>query len=107
MLPYLRRIQTLNYFPSPFNPVSRPARLRAKLQWQREHIAPALENLFFYYRDTCNIIEGEQPHHSKNLNKYDEIGRRLAAMWSKDEVTPERKVNHYSYAENRPFDLVA
>lgn len=105
MLPYLKRIQTLNYFPFPFNQISRPARLRAKLQWQGKHIAPILERLFFYYRNTCNI-QDQQPHHSKNLDKYDEIGRRLAAMWLTEEETAERKVNHYSYAENRPFDLV-
>lgn len=106
MLPYLKTNQALKYFfPFPFDQLYRPTRLRVKLRWESKHVAPKLERLYFYYRDRCNIID-RQPHHSKNLDKYDAIGKRLAQMWTKEELTPEMQVNHYSYAENRPFDLL-
>ncbi|MEG4518851.1 hypothetical protein [Microcoleus sp. AT9b-C5] len=81
-------------------------KLNAKLRWEKEHIKPVLGELFQSYGDTCYIFltfgcdegyvgKGYGFYHSRTAD-YDEIGRRLAQLWSIEQVTEERKVNHYS-----------
>ncbi|MEG4574284.1 hypothetical protein QUA56_16565 [Microcoleus sp. N3A4] len=91
---------------SGFNAESMFKRLTAKLRWEKEHIEPELGKLFPSYDDKCYIFltphcdeeyvgEGYGFYHSR-MEEYDEIGRRLAKLWSIDQETEERKVNHYS-----------
>ncbi|MEG4970458.1 hypothetical protein QUB11_27990 [Microcoleus sp. B6-A1] len=88
-------------FPSLFR------RLTAKLRWERKHIEPELGELFCYYDHKCYIFltppcdeeyvgEGYGFYRNDRTEQYEEIGRRLAKMWSIDQETEERKVNHYS-----------
>ncbi|MEG4396453.1 hypothetical protein QUB30_29130 [Microcoleus sp. BROC3] len=82
------------------------AKYTAKLAWEVENIEPELEELYPYYKDYCYIFL--TPHCDEKyvgpgygnyrdcLEKYDEIGRRLAQMWPIDQVTETRKINHYS-----------
>jgi len=81
--------------------------LTAKLRWEKEHIKPVLGELFPSYDDPCFIFltfgcdegyvgEGYGFYHSR-IEEYDEIGRRLAKLWSIEQETEERKVNHYSH----------
>ena len=80
--------------------------LAAKVRWEKEHIKPVLGDLFLSYGDTCYILltfscdegyvgEGYGFYHSRT-EEYDEIGRRLAKLWPIEQLTEERKVNHYS-----------
>lgn len=82
-------------------------RLTAKLRWERKHIEPELGELYGYYRHTCYIFltpqcdeeyvgEGYGFYRDDRTEQYEEIGRRLAKLWSIDQETEERKVNHYS-----------
>ncbi|MEG5035328.1 hypothetical protein [Microcoleus sp. AT3-D2] len=78
----------------------------AKLGWEIEYIEPDLDELYPYYKDHCYIFL--TPHCDQGyvgegygtyrdcIEKYEEIGRRLAKMWPIDEVTEARKINHYS-----------
>jgi hypothetical protein len=82
------------------------AKLTAKLRWERENIEPELGELYPYYKDYCYIFltpqckeyvgKGYGNYRDDRTEKYDEVGRRLAKLWSKEEETEERKVNHYS-----------
>lgn len=102
-------------FPEP-EPESKPAprfdadlafqQLTTKLRWEKEHIKPVLSELFPSYDDICYIFltfgcdegyvgEGYGFYHSRT-EEYDEIGRRLAKLWSIEQETEDRKVNHYS-----------
>lgn len=81
-------------------------KLTAKLRWEREHIEPELGELMPCYSDICYIFLTPQCNegyvgegygfYRDCLEKYDEIGRRLAKLWPIDKETEERKVNHYS-----------
>ncbi|MEG4455948.1 hypothetical protein [Microcoleus sp. N9_A1] len=82
------------------------AKFTAKLAWEIKNIEPELDELFPYYKDYCFIFL--TPHCDEEyvgegygtyrdcLDKYDEIGRRLAKMWPIDQVTEDRKINHNS-----------
>ena len=91
---------------SGFSAESMFKKFTAKLCWEQEHIEPELGELYGYYRHTCYIFltpqcdeeyvgEGYGFYHSR-MEEYDEIGRRLAKLWSIEQVTEERKINHYS-----------
>ena len=91
---------------SGFNAESMFKKLTAKLRWEKEHIEPELGELFPSYDDKCYIFltpqcdegyvgEGYDFYHSR-IEQYEEVGRRLAKLWSIDQETEERKVNHYS-----------
>lgn len=108
MLPYLTKSPDLSDLPlDPAQiPCSRPAlKLRARLRWDRKHVEPELGNLFIYYRNSCSLSDGRKTC-SELVAKYDEIGRRLAKMWSIDCEIPGRKFNHYSYAANRNLEVI-
>lgn len=86
--------------------------LTAKLRWEKKHIKPVLGELFPSYDDRCYIFltfgcdegyvgEGYGFYHSR-IEEYDEIGRRLAKLWSIEQETEERKVNHYSRGAQKP-----
>ncbi|MEG4594151.1 hypothetical protein QUB00_20420 [Microcoleus sp. F8_C2] len=82
-------------------------RLTAKLRWERKHIEPELGELFCYYDHCCYIFltpqcdeeyvgKGYGFYRDDCLDKYETIGKILASLWSIEEETEERKVNHYS-----------
>ncbi|MEG4210413.1 hypothetical protein [Microcoleus sp. S13_B4] len=76
-------------------------KLTAKLRWEKEHIKPVLGEMYPSYDDKCIIFltfrcdEGYGFYHSR-IEEYEEIGRRLAQLWSIEQVTEDRKVNHNS-----------
>lgn len=79
-------------------------KMTAKLRWEQKHIAPELgEELYPYYKHYCYIFlngyryegPGYGNYRENCDDRYDEVGNRLAQMWSKDEETEDRKVNHY------------
>lgn len=79
-------------------------RLTAKIRWEREHVEPALgKDLFPYYTHYCYIFiepyrytgPGYGNYRSDRDETYDEVGKRLAAMWPGNEETEDRKFNHY------------
>jgi hypothetical protein len=102
--PEPKRVSTSD---SGFNAESMFTKLTAKLRWEKEHIEPQLGELFPYYDHRCYIFltpqcdegyvgKGYGFYRDDRTEQYSEIGRRLAKMWSKEEETEERKVNHYS-----------
>ena len=79
-------------------------KMTAKLRWEHKYIAPELgEELYPYYKHYCYIFldgyryagPGYGNYRDDANDRYDQIGQRLAQMWAKDEVTEDRKVNHY------------
>ncbi|MEG4497008.1 hypothetical protein QUB05_07355 [Microcoleus sp. F10-C6] len=104
-LRYLTKIDNSGSEPSSYSfihpsaiPYDRPAlRLANRLRWDRQNIAPELERLFRYYRNTCSIAEKSQGFdYAKSAETYDEIGQRLAQMWSIKELTKVKRLNYYS-----------
>lgn len=79
-------------------PDDRPAlRLANRLQWDRLNIAPELDKLSRYYRNTCSIVDKTQGFDAaKSPETYDEIGKVLAQMWSIDQLTEVKRLNYYS-----------
>jgi hypothetical protein len=82
-------------------------KMTAKLRWERENIEPDLGELYPYYKHYCYIFltpqcdeeyvgQGYGNYREDRMEEYDKVGRCLAKMWSNEEETEERKVNHYS-----------
>ncbi|MEG4496696.1 hypothetical protein QUB05_04800 [Microcoleus sp. F10-C6] len=79
-------------------------KMTAKLRWERENIEPDLGALYPYYKHYCYIFlcdeeyvgQGYGNYRDDRMEEYDKVGRCLAKMWSNEEETEERKVNHYS-----------
>lgn len=104
-LPYLKKIDNSNSEPSSYSfihpsaiPYHRPAlRLANRLRWDRLNIAPDLDRLFRYYRNTCYIADKTQGFERPNFAEtYNEIGKILAQMWSIDQLTEVKQLNYYS-----------
>lgn len=104
-LPYLIKIdnsglEASSYrfiHPSAIPDDRRALRLANRLRWDRLNIAPELERLFRYYRNTCSIAEKSQGFDdAKSAETYDEIGQRLAQMWSIEQLTEVKQLNYYS-----------
>ncbi|MEG3849082.1 hypothetical protein QT971_19140 [Microcoleus sp. herbarium19] len=95
-LPYLNKIDNSDSEPSAYSfihpsaiPYNRAAlRLADRLGWDRLNIAPELDRLFRYYRNTCSIADKTQGfEHPNSGGTYDEMGKILAHMWSIDQLT--------------------
>lgn len=104
-LPYLKQIDNSGSEPSSYSfihpsaiPYDRPGlRLINRLRWDRQNIAPELQTLFRYYRNTCSIAQKTQGFESaKSAETYDEIGQLLAQMWSIEQLTEVKQLNYYS-----------
>ncbi|MEG5175572.1 hypothetical protein [Microcoleus sp. B3-D7] len=104
-LPYLKKIDNSGSELSSYSlihpsalPYDRPAlRLSKRLCWDRLNIAPELERLFRYYRNTCSIVDKTQGCERPNsAETYEEIGKILAQMWSIDQLTEVKQLNYYS-----------
>ncbi|MEG4445073.1 hypothetical protein QUB47_23600 [Microcoleus sp. AT9_B5] len=104
-LPYLTKIDNLGDKPSSYRfiypsaiPDNRPAlRLANRLHWDRLNIAPELQALFRYYRNTCSIVDKTQGFEAaKSPETYDEIGKLLAQMWSINNLSEVKQLNYYS-----------
>ena len=113
-LPFLKKID--NYSdsePSSYSfihpsaiPYDRPGlRLINRLRWDRQNIAPELDTLFRYYRNTCCLVKKTQGFESaKSAETYEEIGQLLAKMWSMapsrpasyEQLTKVKRLNYYS-----------
>jgi hypothetical protein len=119
-----RKKSELNSGASASNPASNPAsnsasnstaepkqeresifvKMTEKLRWERENIEPDLGALYPYYKHYCYIFlcdeeymgQGYGNYRDDRMEEYDKVGRCLAKMWSNEEETEERKVNHYS-----------
>ncbi|MEG4044607.1 hypothetical protein [Microcoleus sp. Pol17_C1] len=96
-LPYLTKIDNSTFIHPSAILDDRPAlRLANRLRWDRLNIAPELDKLFRYYRNTCSITDKTQGFEAaKSPETYDEIGQLLAQMWSIDQLTEVRKLNYY------------
>ena len=104
-LPYLKKIDNSNSEPSFHSfihpsaiPYDRPGlRLINRLGWDRQNIAPELDTLFRYYRNTCCLVKKTQGFESaKSAETYEEIGQLLAKMWSIEQLTKVKRLNYYS-----------
>ncbi|MEG4248718.1 hypothetical protein [Microcoleus sp. Pol10D4] len=100
-LPYLTKIDNskLNFFIHPDAiPHDRPSlKLINRLRWDRLNVAPELDRLYRYYRNTCSLAnktQGFEPAISPET--YEEIGKLLAQMWSIDRLTEVKQLKYYS-----------
>ncbi|MEG4594152.1 hypothetical protein QUB00_20425 [Microcoleus sp. F8_C2] len=100
LLPYLTKIDDSgsSFIHPDAIPNERSAlRLINRLRWDKLNVAPELDQLYRYYRNTCSLAtktQGFEP--AKSPETYYEIGKILAQMWSIDRLNEVKQLNYYS-----------